>query len=287
MRSQTWGSVKPYAILIGAIIVLGVTTYVDYITIGITFIAVYIFLIYIVSTYVGGRFSFVFAILAGIAQVQTEPHIYDHRYFSWFLLNTICSYMFIAYMIIRKNKALGSLEKITVTDELTKLPNRRAFNDYIERSIAHARRWAEQMSIAYIDVDHFKFVNDIYGHQVGDELLRCIGSTIKENLRADDMGARLGGDEFAIILKHTSGDHNSFIQRIKEELDECVEKSLGKYIINRNIDVTFSIGMINYDGSQSVTPDEILNAADELMYEVKKTSKNAIKSKIYEKKASV
>jgi len=127
------------------------------------------------------------------------------------------------------------------------------------------------MSVAYIDIDGFKQVNDKLGHHVGDELLVCIGKCIKDHLRADDMGSRLGGDEFAVIFRHS---HDTMlVTRLKEELDKCA--------VDNRFKISFSIGMVEYDGSFKASPEGILSAADELMYEVKHTTKNAIKSKIY------
>ncbi|MFZ1058041.1 MAG: diguanylate cyclase, partial [Candidatus Rokuibacteriota bacterium] len=99
--------------------------------------------------------------------------------------------------------ALEMLSSMATTDWLTKLPNRRQFDDGFEQMLSQAVRFNEPLTLALIDIDNFKDINDNHGHAAGDEVLRKIGTLLKEMVRRSDAPARLGGDEFAILLYHT------------------------------------------------------------------------------------
>jgi len=169
-------------------------------------------------------------------------------------------------------------KKQTRIDHLTGIANRQHFYEAVTKEIVRCRRYKRPFSVAFLDCDNFKYINDNYGHRTGDSLLRILADSISKNVRATDMVARLGGDEFVVLLIET--DYNSskeFMNRFQSLLINIIKAN--------NIPVTFSIGVVTcIEPPNSV--EDIINRADELMYSVKKNGKNAVKFDIYEKISS-
>lgn len=156
-----------------------------------------------------------------------------------------------------------------LTDYMTGVPNARAFLAAMATEIERARRAGASLSLAYLDVDDFKAVNDTRGHSAGNVLLRTIAGTIRSSLRASDMVARLGGDEFGILLPGSDPtEARLVIQRLLARLDEAVRTG--------GWTVTFSVGLVTC-ASLSCTHEELLQRADALMYEVKREGKNGLR----------
>src|SRR5919199_4927532 len=99
---------------------------------------------------------------------------------------------------------LDSCEEAAFTDHLTGLANRRRFERQLEREVARTQRYGRPFCLLLVDIDNFKEVNDTYGHEAGDDVLRCVANVIQSGTRGIDTGARIGGDEFAIVLPETS-----------------------------------------------------------------------------------
>ncbi len=159
---------------------------------------------------------------------------------------------------------LSYLENLAVTDELTGLFNRRGFTKAMERTLSNARRYDEKGVLLFIDLNGFKPVNDTYGHDAGDEVLRQTSRLLIDNIRDNDYAGRLGGDEFAVLLVRTNWDNG--ITRAK-----ALDRVLNRYYTSwegRMIGVGASIGAQVYDGS-SLTP-ELLKHADQAMYQAKR-----------------
>jgi diguanylate cyclase (GGDEF)-like protein len=178
-------------------------------------------------------------------------------------------------LVARLYVLLARVESLSSTDPLTDIPNRRAFIERATMALAHSRRHGEPFSIAYIDVDNFKQVNDNLGHAAGDQLLRVVASAIRTELRSDDMVARLGGDEFGIIFTHAPQGIKQHVDRIKQALDNHCPHEHAYQAIG------FSIGVVHYDGTLQATTDELICCADRLMYEIKKSSKNGVRFGMY------
>ena len=164
--------------------------------------------------------------------------------------------------------ALRRLGELSHTDPLTEISNRRSFLDAAGAELARARRTGNPFSLMYIDLDNFKHVNDTFGHQAGDSLLRTIGAELRSATRATDVVARLGGDEFAVLLPETDREGAAdAAAKVRARLHACM--NLGGW------PVTFSIGVVSCSRlPESV--DLVMDAADRLMYSVKKSGKNGI-----------
>jgi diguanylate cyclase (GGDEF)-like protein len=169
-----------------------------------------------------------------------------------------------------------SHEKVSeqaVTDELTGLPNNRAFRETIDREASRAERFGHELSLIILDVDNFKSVNDTYGHLQGDEVLRLIGKLLLEEPRAIDEPARYGGEEFVIALPETGTDGAvEMAERIRERLEEEAIPLLdGSGVLK----VTASFGTATVPLS-AANVRQLFAAADDALYEAKRSGKNRV-----------
>ena len=169
------------------------------------------------------------------------------------------------------SRANQKLAVMATTDDLTKLANRR----YILQTLAHecerSRRYSRPFSLAMIDVDHFKRVNDTYGHDVGDEVLRTLSTVLVRVFRNVDCVGRLGGEEFAVCLPETDlcGAKRA-CDRLQIELVTAPVEVNGE-----PVSITASIGLASFDRDTG-TPESLLKRADELLYEAKRNGRNRI-----------
>ena len=175
--------------------------------------------------------------------------------------------------VIRKiNFMYKQTRHLSLTDGLTGLYNRRHFEANLEREFLRAKRYKNALSIAMIDVDFFKKVNDTYGHACGDYVLKEIAFLINEAFRKTDMVFRYGGEEFVVILTETDSD-NAVVPL--ERLRKAVESNKFKYN-NQNLNITISIGVSsNLENTNS--PWEFFELADKALYEAKENGRNQVR----------
>lgn len=183
------------------------------------------------------------------------------------------SFLVVAFITLVLKNAYDREKAVARKDFLTGIANRQAFVDLVEMEIARSRRYSHPLTIAYIDCDNFKAVNDTLGHVAGDRALRAVAETMVKNIRVTDIVARLGGDEFALFLPETGA------LSAKEAVSK-VRTVLLEEMRGNDLPVTFSIGVATF-----VTPpdsvDEMLSKADALMYSVKNGSKDTVKCAEY------
>ncbi|MDH7553751.1 MAG: GGDEF domain-containing protein [Spirochaetota bacterium] len=169
------------------------------------------------------------------------------------------------------------LKWLSITDPLTGLYNRRYFIEQIELEFKRSKRYNRDLSLLMLDIDHFKSVNDNYGHQVGDIVLRKISSIIISQLRDSDLAFRYGGEEFMVILPETRAeDAINVAKRMKQEIMET------EHIYrNLNFKVTASIGIVSIKDmlGKFETVDDIIKKVDDNLYKAKNSGRNTI---IYE-----
>ena len=184
-------------------------------------------------------------------------------------------FLIVAYIISIQSalkRALESEKELSRTDHLTGALNQRAFSEAAVSEISRASRYGHPFSIAYIDLDEFKLVNDQFGHTTGNFLLQTIVESIRVHIRSTDICARLGGDEFAILFPETGDNAVSDIMR-------KIRIGLSEKMKGNGWSVTASIGLVTYLRPPA-SYDEMIRKVDEVMYQVKKSGKDSIKMEI-------
>jgi len=168
-----------------------------------------------------------------------------------------------------RKRAEEQIEFHAYHDVLTHLPNRKLFTDRLSQNLTHARRTGKPLAVMFVDLDHFKSINDTLGHTAGDELLLEMARRLRGCVREDDTVARLGGDEFTIILSELR--HPEDAVTVAEKIIKAVQKSIT--IGGMPIDVSASIGIALYpvDGND---PESLLRNADSAMYRAKESGRN-------------
>jgi diguanylate cyclase (GGDEF)-like protein len=177
-----------------------------------------------------------------------------------------------AAIALENARYIQRIHELTITDDCTSLYNARHLNFVLEAEVYRSSRYGFEFSVVFIDLDHFKQVNDTYGHLVGSRMLWLVGELLKRNLRMIDHGFRYGGDEFVVLLPQTSKlDALHVVQRIRKLLNSQV------YFTDEglNIKVTASFGLASFP-TDGRTRKEILRMADEAMYLVKNSTRDNI-----------
>jgi diguanylate cyclase (GGDEF)-like protein len=165
------------------------------------------------------------------------------------------------------------LKKLASEDPLTGLLNRRSFFHELNKEIERSSRIGLSCTIVLIDLDHFKQINDTYGHDFGDEVLRVFAQILRGNSRQLDIFCRYGGEEFLLLLPHTDLSNSmNFLKRIKSEFAD--------YPYSYNIKPTFSGGAINTEIKDSkINVEQLLKEVDLLLYKAKENGRNRIETK--------
>ena len=170
-------------------------------------------------------------------------------------------------MIIVEQKEM--LQELSSIDQLTKAYNRRKFDDLIANEIERANRYENRFSVLMLDIDHFKDINDTYGHIIGDEVLKEISRVVKENLRRSDSLIRWGGEEFVIIAVETTLP-NALI------LGEKLRMLISAYNFPEVGRITSSFGVSSYRNGDSM--DSLMKRVDDALYAAKKNGRNKVES---------
>lgn len=184
----------------------------------------------------------------------------------WNTLVRLAYFSFHTLLLAQLLHTIHQVNQTSLHDPLTQAANWRCFEEFANRQLKRAVRENKNITLAYIDADNFKQINDRLGHSVGDEVLINIVNQIQAQLRSQDMLARLGGDEFAILLYDTDlAQSQEVLTRLQCAVNDAMQQ--------RQWDVTLSIGAMMF----TVLPSSIspmIKAVDSLMYRVKKSGKN-------------
>ncbi len=177
-----------------------------------------------------------------------------------------------AAIAIENARAVERIQELTITDDVTRVYNTRHLHATMLAEFERSRRFSTQFSVIFIDLDHFKQVNDLYGHLIGTELLVEVAHLIELNTRSVDSVFRYGGDEFLVLLPQTAkAAAVDAAQRLREALKQA------RFLSTRDLQLTMSasFGVATYpeDGN---TPDAILQTADGMMYSIKRTTRDNI-----------
>lgn len=180
---------------------------------------------------------------------------------------------FTALARIQEQLAVLSFQKDH--DGLTGLRNRRAFNQALTLEIERAARFKTPLSLALLDLDNFKIINDTHGHPCGDLVIQAMASILLKETRKIDIASRIGGEEFALILPGTGLIR---AQKLLERILDCVRRANVRCDTAPRLNFTCSIGLASYRGKVVPDPDKLMAEADKALYAAKKSGKNRIES---------
>jgi diguanylate cyclase (GGDEF)-like protein/PAS domain S-box-containing protein len=167
--------------------------------------------------------------------------------------------------ITERKRVEERLKYTAMHDSLTALPNRRLFEDRLDQAVKTARRSGGQAALLYLDLDGFKLVNDLYGHDAGDIVLRDAAVRIRSCIRTSDTAARVGGDEFVVILQDVAGREGA--RMVSEKIADLIQQPFPVSAQECRVGVSIGISLFPDDGDD---PKIIMKIADQAMYEIKR-----------------
>ncbi len=174
------------------------------------------------------------------------------------------------------NQRQQQLQEQARTDSLTGINNRRQFYRLGEPEIGRSHRYGRHLSLLILDVDHFKQVNDTYGHGIGDQLLIALASGLEQSLRSSDVPARFGGEEFVVLMPETSFD---IAGEIAERLRVMATELTVVTPTGEKVSVTISIGVSSLQ-PEDTDLDQMIKRADRALYRAKEAGRNRVESQI-------
>ena len=182
-----------------------------------------------------------------------------------FIVLVLILIIVLLYKNNRIRKVSEARQKIAaMTDELTGIANRRAAFEYLEQLTDKAKSENTDLTVCFLDINELKYVNDTYGHNEGDDLIKTVTEIILSKIRSNDIFCRLGGDEFIIIYTQAALDQASeSCNRIKNDICQYNEMSTKSY------KVSISMGLAEYDKTNGESIDDLIHRADDAMYEEK------------------
>ena len=248
-----------------------------------SFLTFYLVPIFLVTWFAGkwfGMATAVAAIIGWYIHDMIPQRSFPHPVITYINVAGKLSFFLIFTYLLSALKSTLELEKeFARTDYLTKVANRKYFLDFTNIEINKARRYKHPFTLAYLDIDSFKIVNDSFGHTAGDTVLRLLADTIKNNIRINDLIGRLGGDEFAILFPETGYEAaQAVIYRVQKSLLDVMQKN--------GWHVTCSFGVVTFTSPPN-SIDDLIKKADDLMYCVKNNGKNTINHEIFDESLSI
>jgi len=243
----------------------------------------YLIPISMVSWFAGRRAGIMLTLYSSFVWFTADSlagHAYSHPAIPYW--NTCIRFGFFlvtSLLITALREALDHEKNLSRIDNLTGAVNRRYFDTLLQQEIDRTRRYGRPYTLAYVDLDNFKMVNDTAGHSEGDKVLQTVVNMARKQLRNVDVVARMGGDEFAFLFPETG----------QNQALDCIDKLqrvLQDGMLQHGWPVTFSIGVLTCDAAPQ-SHDELIRQADQLMYQVKNDGKNSIRYARFESPATL
>ena len=258
-------------IFVLATLLVALLGWLDYATgFEITFSFFYLFPITLAIWYFGYRAGLVITcmgVLTWLVSNWLAGQTYSNEWIRLFNAAVrLAAFSGIAYLLHELKTAYNNERTLSRIDFLTGVFNRREFTEQLELEVNRAKRLDYPITLAYIDIDNFKVINNEEGHKAGDTQLKLIAQTIMRSVRKTDVFARLGGDEFGLLLPNVN-------QANAKQVLKKIEKAVSQEMNHANSPVTLSMGVITFN-APPVTTDDLLQMADILMYEAKQSGKN-------------
>ena len=171
---------------------------------------------------------------------------------------------------VQQSKEVETLKQQVVRDSMTQLFNHQHFRQLLQSEIARAERYKRPLSQIFGDIDHFKAINDTFGHLAGDRVIKALATKIKRETRESDHAARYGGEEFAIILTETTSEGARVIaERLRSEIE-----AMEIIFEDQSIAVTLSFGIASMPVNTNASIDELIGRADKALYQAKAKGRN-------------
>lgn len=268
----------PLQVFLLGLLLVGAVGYVDYATgYEVAFSLFYVLPIALV-TWFGGRWAGVALACVSAAMWLVADQAAGNRHSHplipvWNSGIRLAFFIIITALLTALRNAMRREQALARTDSLTGAMNGRCFYELAEREMDRAARYGRPFTLAYLDLDHFKCVNDRFGHAAGDDALRAVAQHLAANVRRTDAVARLGGDEFGILLPETDPDH---AQAVLSKLREAVNAAMREH----GWPITVSIGALTCAAPPAST-DALVKLADDLMYEVKRDGRDAVRYAVF------
>ena len=265
-------------LLIAAIMLVaaaGLDFLIDANTLSGPFTALYMVPVGFVAWVIGIRYGLATAVVVTAVEGLISDYGLAHRARPFTVATTVglilmelLAMVAIAILMARLRAALEQERNLSRKDPLTGLENLRAFWEELEIEVERMGRDKRPLAVVYIDVDDFKMVNDSFGHENGDDVLRMVGRTLKDSVRAIDTTARVGGDEFALILPNAD-------ESVAKIVVERLRSKFATFLNQKGLKATLSIGVAVFH-KPPARIEEAVAVADQVMYEAKGLGKDCI-----------
>ena len=268
------GVLNKGVIAIGSMLFIFLIGYLDYLTgFQLSCSLFYLLPITISAWFVNRNIGLVTSVLSALTWYVVNVLVGEGHPQSWIAIwNTLIRLGFftiVTLLLTDLKQAIKRERNQSRTDDLTGTKNSRYFYELASMELLRAMRYNHPLTLAYMDVDNFKAINDRFGHAVGDRLLMAMAESLRSTLRRTDVIARVGGDEFVLLLPETGGAAaKAAITRVHSSLCETM--------LENNWEVSFSIGVVTYNKFY-LQADEVLREVYELMEQVKESGKNDIR----------
>ncbi|HKP73848.1 MAG TPA: diguanylate cyclase [Pyrinomonadaceae bacterium] len=264
---------KPFLFTLGLLLVV-LQSLINYLAgADFSFVLFYLLPVSLAAWLISRRAGVVISLASAVGYFVTETllseHFHEHPLIPYFnVLTRLATFLFVTSFVSALRRSHDHERELARTDDLTGVINRRSFFEAAQLEISRARRHKRPFTVAYMDVDDFKLINDRFGHSVGDTVLRTVSQTIKRTIRGIDVVARLGGDEFVILMPETDEEAAQIVvNRVHHDIMRTIRENRWP--------ITFSVGVVTWT-TPPRTVDVMLKQADDAMYQVKNNGKNKV-----------
>lgn len=267
------GKAPPWASAILALVLVVVVWLVEQATgVEISSSVLYVAPIGLAAWYAGAGWGFAVSFAAAAAWLVadlTRGHLYSAGWIPyWNGSVRLLFFAIITDLVRRLHASMEMQRQLAETDALTGLCNGRRFLEVVDAEVARSARYRRPVSLAYMDLDGFKEINDTQGHHAGNAVLETVGATLRGQIRASDLPCRLGGDEFAVLYPETdAAQAREAVGKLRTALEAALARG--------GWPVGFSVGVVTSMGGAEAG-DDLVRLADGLMYEVKHTGKGRV-----------